>query len=65
MDKPEIINTRVRKTIKKIVSKEYNNNLLKKEKYDKLKKYSEKTSKFLTQILRSKMYTYESNLFNS
>ena len=54
IDKPEIINTRVRKTIKKIVREEYNNNLLRKEKYDKLKKYSEKTSKFLTQILDQK-----------
>ena len=59
LDKPEIINTRVRKTIKKIVREDYNNNLLKKEKYDKLKKYNEKTSKYSTQILRSKMYTYE------
>ena len=31
-----------------------------KEKYDTIKKYKPKTSKHSTQIIRTKMYTYES-----
>ena len=59
MHKPDIINTRVRKTIKEIIREEYNNTIMKKEKYDTIKKYSSKTSKHSTQIIRTKMYTYE------
>ena len=59
LDKPDVINTRIRKTINRIVREDYNNNILKKDKYDNIKKYESKTSKHSTQIIRTKMFSFE------
>jgi len=53
-DKDQIINTRVRKTLKDIVRKEYSEGVWQKEKYDNIKKYKDNISKMSTDILRDK-----------
>ena len=54
-----IINTRVRKEIKKKIRVAYAEETLSKEKYDTLKKYEGKVSKLTSHIMKTKLHTVE------
>ena len=56
---PEFVNTRVRKEIKKMIRINEADNILKKPKYDKIKKYDSKISNHTYNIIKTKAHRYE------
>jgi len=51
----EVINSRIRPILKEIIREEHTKKLMKKPKYDKIKRYQENTNKMSTSLIRDKL----------